>query len=56
MTTFLAMGGYARWVWSAFGFTTLVLLANVWTARRAFRRALREVRAWRQEQPGRNAA
>jgi heme exporter protein D len=38
MSEFLAMGGYAAYVWSAFGFAALVLLAllahSVWSARR----------------------
>lgn len=29
MQTFLAMGGYAFYVWSAYGLTFLVLLANL---------------------------
>ncbi len=32
---FLAMGGYAGFVWSAYGLTTLVLLWNWWAARRS---------------------
>ena len=31
---FLYMGGYAEYVWSAFGLTLVVLLGNVWLARR----------------------
>jgi heme exporter protein CcmD len=31
---FIAMGGYAGFVWSAYGLTTLVLLWNWWSARR----------------------
>ena len=31
------MGGYGVYVWSSFGISALVLLANVWTARRLFR-------------------
>ena len=30
---FLAMGGYAGFVWPAYGLTTLVLLWNWWSAR-----------------------
>jgi heme exporter protein CcmD len=45
---FLSMGGYAFYVWSSFGITTLILLAVVlWSAKdlkqsivAAFRRAL----------------
>ena len=32
---FIAMGGYARYVWPAFGLAAVVLVLNVWTARRA---------------------
>jgi heme exporter protein CcmD len=31
---FIEMGGYAGFVWSAYGLTTLVLLWNWWSARR----------------------
>jgi heme exporter protein CcmD len=31
---FFAMGGYAGFVWSAYGLTALVLIANWWGARR----------------------
>jgi heme exporter protein CcmD len=31
---FLNMGGYAGYVWSAYGLTALVLVLNWWTARR----------------------
>jgi len=45
---FLSMGGYAFYVWSSFGLTTIILMAVVlWSARQlkqsktdAFRRAL----------------
>jgi heme exporter protein CcmD len=32
---FLRMGGYAAYVWSAYGITLLVVLINIWSARRA---------------------
>jgi heme exporter protein CcmD len=31
---FLAMGGYAKFVWPAYGLTAAVLLWNWWAARR----------------------
>jgi heme exporter protein D len=38
MSEFLAMGGYAAYVWSAFGFAALVMIAllahSFWAARR----------------------
>lgn len=44
ISTFLAMGGYARFVWPAYGLTLLVLTANVLLAlwrERTLRRRLR---------------
>jgi heme exporter protein D len=35
LETFLNMGGYARFVWPAYGLTALVLLWNWWAARRS---------------------
>jgi heme exporter protein CcmD len=32
---FLRMGGYAGYVWSAYGLTALVLVWNWWAARRS---------------------
>ena len=34
MTDFLAMGGYARYVWPAYGLAALVVGWNVWSALR----------------------
>ncbi|HEU4620334.1 MAG TPA: heme exporter protein CcmD [Gammaproteobacteria bacterium] len=34
---FLQMGGYAAYVWSAYGITLAVILFNIWAARRARR-------------------
>jgi heme exporter protein CcmD len=33
---FLEMGGYARYVWTAFGLTTVVMVANYVAARRRY--------------------
>lgn len=44
MTEFLAMGGYAKWVWSAYGFTVVIFLANVISARRRLRQTVAELR------------
>lgn len=35
MIEFLAMGGYARYVWSAFGISFAVLIAMLWLTRRS---------------------
>ncbi len=32
MNEFLSMGGYAAYVWSAFGITLVVLIGNIWSA------------------------
>ena len=40
MAQFLAMGGYAQWVWSAFGLTLIVLIGNVIAASRRYRQAV----------------
>jgi len=47
---FLAMGGYAEYVWSTFGLTAIVLAVNIIGARRRLQNALREagLRAARQ--------
>ena len=34
MSEFLQMGGYASYVWSAYGVTLIVLVLNVWAAYR----------------------
>lgn len=44
MRDFLSMGGYAFWVWSAFGLTLVVLLANVIGADRRYHNTLRRLR------------
>lgn len=36
MREFLAMGGYAAYVWTCFGITALVIVANLVAARRRF--------------------
>jgi heme exporter protein D len=33
--TFFKMGGYAQYVWPAYGLTALILLWNWWAARRS---------------------
>ena len=44
MNDFLSMGGYAGYVWPAFGLTVAVLLLNIWTARRTLALARRDAR------------
>lgn len=43
MSEFLAMGGYAEFVWGSFGFTALVMAFNVVSARRRLRHSLQRV-------------
>ncbi|MFO1355643.1 MAG: heme exporter protein CcmD [Gammaproteobacteria bacterium] len=44
MRDFLGMGGYALWVWSAFGLAAVVLVANVIGADRRYRNTRRRLR------------
>jgi heme exporter protein D len=37
MSEFFAMGGYAKYVWSSFGITAIVLMVNLLAARRQLR-------------------
>ena len=39
---FLAMGGYAAYVWPSFGLTLIVLIHNIWAARRLHESARNE--------------
>ena len=52
MREFLDMGGYAAWVWSAFGLTAVVLVANVIAAERRYRQAIGKVRARMERRAG----
>ena len=40
---FLRMGGYARYVWPAYGIAFVVLAGGVWTARSGLKRALKRI-------------
>ena len=44
MSEFLAMGGYAPFVWTAYGITLVVMVLNAWAARRRHAQALNKVR------------
>jgi heme exporter protein CcmD len=46
MSEFLQMGGDAAYVWSAYGITLLVLIANVWWARWRHLKALDRARGF----------
>jgi heme exporter protein CcmD len=41
LADFFYMGGYAAYLWPAFGLVILVLIYNVWSARRALAEARR---------------
>jgi heme exporter protein D len=52
---FLAMGGYAAYVWSAFGLTLAVLLGLLWQSWRLARRRDAELAELRERLRGRGA-
>lgn len=57
MREFLAMGGYAAFLWPAYLLTVIALIANVVSARRALRDARSEAaRRFRNEAAERDAA
>ena len=49
VTEFLSMGGYAAYVWSAFGFTAATMLALLWHSIAASRKREAELAHLRQE-------
>jgi len=57
MSEFLAMGGYAAFLWPAYLVTVIALIANVISARRALHHARREAaRRFSDEAPDHGAA
>lgn len=44
MQEFLAMGGYARFVWPAYAITFAAIFINIWSARRLLREAQSDAR------------
>ena len=44
MSDFLAMGGYAQYVWPSYAVVLAAIVLNVWWARRALDRARLEAR------------
>ncbi len=44
MTAFFRMGGYAQYLWPAYGITFAVVILNIVWARRTLARARREAR------------
>jgi len=56
VSEFLQMGGYAAYVWSAYGITLAVLCLNVWSAKRLRRQNLERARhKVHAEEPARQA-
>jgi heme exporter protein D len=54
MSEFLRMGGYAAYVWPAYGITLIVIVLNIWSARRLRASKLEQVRRTMEtEQPRR---
>jgi len=45
MKEFLAMGGYAAYVWTSYGITVTVIALNAWFAQRRHRLALSAIQA-----------
>jgi heme exporter protein D len=53
---YLAMGGYAAFVWPAYAIATLVLAGLVWQSRHAYRRRQRELDRLQQGRARRGSA
>ena len=51
MSNFLAMGGYAWYVWMAYGVTALVIVVELWTLRTRRHRTLVEAKLAEPEIP-----
>lgn len=51
MTQFLAMGGYGAYIWSAFGFTIVVLAGLLWQSIHFARKQSRLLAALRSQAP-----
>jgi len=41
---FFAMGGYGLYVWGSYGIALVILVANIWLARRRHQQVERELR------------
>ncbi|MTJ79587.1 MAG: heme exporter protein CcmD [Telmatospirillum sp.] len=53
LTAFFDMGGYARFIWPAYGLVTLVALGLLVTSGRALRSRERELAQLQERNPGR---
>ena len=52
LTDYLAMGGYARFVWPAYGLTTIVMVGLFVQTWRRYRRAQRDLAVLQRGRPG----
>ena len=52
LTNYLAMGGYAAWVWPSYGLATLGVLGIVFFTRRSLRAREREFEVLKSERRG----
>ena len=52
LTNYLAMGGYAAWVWPSYGLATLGVLGIVFFTRRSLRDREREFEVLKSERRG----
>ena len=51
MNNFFAMGGYAAFIWPAYGVSVLALVAMVWQSVAAWRAAKKRLEALEREKP-----
>jgi heme exporter protein D len=56
LTDFLAMGGYAVFVWPAYGVTVVVMAGLAVQSLRRYRRGQRALEALQRDRPRRNAS
>lgn len=52
ITNWLAMGGYAAYVWPTYGLVCAVLLLNLWSGKRQRQQARRQLQRWYQSEEG----
>lgn len=51
MTGFFAMGGYAAFIWPAYGISAVALVGMIWQCIAAWRAARRRLEAFERERP-----
>ncbi len=51
MSAFFAMGGYAAFIWPAYGISAVALLATVWQSWTAWRAAKKKLEALERDRP-----